>query len=161
MDVYLVCGSKSDLGVAEECKNLLDSFAVSYRMFIASAHRSPDKIDEIVEKAEQEKVKVIIALCGFAAHLPGVIAAKTTIPVVGVPLDSSPLLGVDSLLSIVQMPGGVPCAGMGIGKSGAKNAAIFAIQILALKDQKLRNRLLAYRKEQRDKIEEANRELSY
>jgi len=157
--VYVVCGSKSDLEYGKECTRILDKLGIESRIFIASAHRSPEKVNEVIEKGEREGVGVIIALAGFAAHLPGVIASKTIIPVIGVPINSSPLLGIDALLSIVQMPGGVPCAGVGIGKSGAQNGAILAGEILALQDAKIKQKLQELRLEQKEAIEEANREL--
>ncbi|HOQ67893.1 MAG TPA: 5-(carboxyamino)imidazole ribonucleotide mutase [Candidatus Atribacteria bacterium] len=158
--VYVVCGSKSDLEYGKECVRILDELDIESRIFIASAHRSPEKVDEIVKKGEEEGVEVIIALAGFAAHLPGVIASKTIVPVIGVPINSSPLLGIDALLSIVQMPGGIPCAGVGIGKSGAQNGAILAGEILALQDNKIKEKLQEFRLEQKKAIEKANEELS-
>ncbi|MDI3542969.1 MAG: 5-(carboxyamino)imidazole ribonucleotide mutase [Candidatus Atribacteria bacterium] len=157
--VYVICGSKSDLEYGKECIRMLDRLGVDSQIFVASAHRSPETVDEIVEKGEKEGVGVFIALAGFAAHLPGVIASKTIIPVIGVPINSSPLLGIDALLSIVQMPGGVPCAGVGIGKSGAQNGAILAGEILALQDSKVRQKLQELRLEQKETIKKANEEL--
>lgn len=113
-----------------------------------------------MKKGEEEGIGVIIALAGFAAHLPGVIASKTIVPVIGVPINSSPLLGIDALLSIVQMPGGIPCAGVGIGKSGAQNGAILAGEILALQDSKIKEKLQEFRLEQKKAIEKANEELN-
>ncbi|HOQ50915.1 MAG: 5-(carboxyamino)imidazole ribonucleotide mutase [Atribacterota bacterium] len=158
--VYVVCGSKSDLEYGKECIKILDKLGIESRIFVASAHRSPDKVDEIVKKGEEEGIGVIIALAGFAAHLPGVIASKTIVPVIGVPINSSPLLGIDALLSIVQMPGGIPCAGVGIGKSGAQNGAILAGEILALQDSKIKEKLQEFRLEQKKAIEKANEELN-
>ena len=135
--VYVVCGSKSDLEYGEECIKILDKLGIESRIFVASAHRSPDKVDEIVKKGEEEGIGVIIALAGFAAHLPGVIASKTIVPVIGVPINSSPLLGIDALLSIVQMPGGIPCW-CGNWKIRSSKRAILAGEILALQDSKIK-----------------------
>lgn len=135
--VLIVVGSKSDVNVMGETIKVLTEFKVTSELVIASAHRTPDKVKDLVKKANKSGVKVIIAAAGMAAHLAGAIASRTTLPVIGVPLDSSALSGLDALLSTVQMPSGVPVATMAIGKTGAKNAAIFAIQILALSDEKL------------------------
>jgi phosphoribosylaminoimidazole carboxylase PurE protein len=143
--VSIVLGSQSDLGVMEETLSGLLSFGIPHEIVIASAHRSPERTRRQVRVAEARGVKLFIAAAGGAAHLPGVIAAETTLPVVGVPIDSSSLKGMDSLLSIVQMPGGVPVACMAIGKAGAKNAAVFAAQCLALDDAALARRLRRFK----------------
>ena len=135
MSVYVVIGSAHDRDYARECVEMLQYFAIDYQFFIASAHRSPEKIDEILKQAETDKIQVIIAMAGYAAHLPGILAAKTLCPVIGVPLDSSSLLGLDALFSIVQMPVGIPCASVGIGHAGAKNAAILAAEIIGVHDE--------------------------
>ncbi len=155
--VYVICGSANDQKYVAECAKILTRFNIAYRVFIASAHRTPEKVEEVVRTAEKEGAQCIIAMAGFAAHLPGVIASKTLIPVIGVPLDTSSLLGVDALLSIVQMPGGIPVASTGIGKAGARNAALFTAQLLALGDENLREKLVAYRDSLRKEVEEANR----
>jgi 5-(carboxyamino)imidazole ribonucleotide mutase len=139
-------GSKSDWPVMELTCKMLERFGVPYTMMVLSAHRSPRKTREFARSAARKGLKVIIAGAGMAAHLPGAIASETVLPVIGVPLAGSPLSGVDSLHSIVQMPSGVPVATMAIGKAGASNAAILAAQILALEDADLRRRLKSYKK---------------
>ena len=149
--VGIIMGSDSDLQVMQEAANVLKQFEIPYEIGIYSAHRSPHRTNEYVRSARQRGLKVIIAGAGSSAHLAGVAAAETTLPVIGVPIDSSPLSGLDSLLSTVQMPPGVPVATMGIGKSGATNAGILAVQILALEDEKLMKRLVDH-KERLEKI---------
>ncbi len=144
-------GSKSDLPVMEACTKTLEEFGVPYDVKVLSAHRTIDEVLAFCEKAEEE-YEVIIAAAGYAAHLGGVIAAKTVLPVIGVPLDASPLKGIDSLLSIVQMPGGIPVATVTIGKAGAKNAAVLAVEIMAIKYPELKEKLKAYREEMRKKV---------
>ena len=139
-------GSARDQEVMLKGAKLLEEFDVSYQMEVSSAHRNPDKTKKLAQEAEKKGIKAIIAGAGMAAHLPGVIASHTTLPVIGVPLSASSLMGLDSLLSIVQMPSGIPVATMAIGEAGAKNAAILAIQILALSDEKLRSRLEEFKK---------------
>jgi phosphoribosylaminoimidazole carboxylase PurE protein len=139
--VTILLGSQSDLSVMEETVNTLRAFNIPHELIIASAHRSPQRTRQKIRSAEANGTKVFIAAAGGAAHLPGVIAAETTLPVIGVPIDSSSLKGMDALLSIVQMPGGVPVATMAIGKAGARNAALFAAQCLALHDAALARRL--------------------
>src|SRR3989442_2409582 len=143
-------GSDSDLPIMQEAANVLKQFEIPYEIGVYSAHRSPHRTAEYVKSARRRGLKIIIAGAGSSAHLAGVTAAETTLPVIGVPIDSSPLSGFDSLLSTVQMPPGVPVASMGVGKSGATNAAIFALQILALSDAKLTKKLGEY-KEQLEK----------
>ncbi len=145
-DVAVVMGSKSDMPVMELTGKMLEEFGITYKMFVMSAHRNPDKTAEFARNARRRGVKVFIAGAGMSAHLPGAIAAMTTLPVIGVPLSSSPLSGLDSLHSIVQMPTGVPVATMSIDAAGAKNAAILAAQILSLGDGRLRKRLRAYKR---------------
>ncbi len=153
MKVLVITGSESDLTLARETVKLLEEFGIPYRIEVASAHRSPERVIRIIKEAEKDGVEVIIAMAGMAAALPGVIAAHTILPVIGVPVNSSPLNGMDALLSIAQMPGGVPVATMAIGKAGAKNAAILAAEILGLKDQKLQKRLKSYREKLAEDIE--------
>jgi len=160
MSVYVVIGSKHDINYASKCIELLDKFEIEHRLFIASAHRTPEKIDEILQLVEENHIQVLIAMAGYAAHLPGVLAARAVCPVIGVPLDSSSLLGLDALFSIVQMPAGIPCACVGIGISGAKNAAILATEILALQNSQLKDRIKAYREEMKEAVIQANRELN-
>ena len=134
-DISIVIGSKSDEPYLLECKKVLDAVGISYELEVTSCHREPDKAREYAMGLKRRGVKVVIAMCGYSCALPGFIASYTDLPVVGVPLPTSPLNGIDSLLSIVELPGGVPVATMGIGKSGAKNAALFACRILHLKPQ--------------------------
>jgi len=145
--VLIVMGSDSDLPVVEEAGKVLDEFGIPFEMTIASAHRTPGRVIELSAGAEKRGVEVIIAAAGAAAHLAGVIASHTILPVIGIPIDSSPLQGFDSLLSTVQMPPGIPVATMAVGKAGAKNAAILAAQIIGRKDRAVVKRLLAYRKQ--------------
>ncbi len=158
--VLIIMGSDTDLPVMEETAKILKGFDIPYRMTVASAHRTPQRVLKLVKDAEKEGVDVIIGGAGMAAHLPGVIASHTTLPVVGVPIDASPLEGIDALLSMVQMPPGIPVATMAVGKAGAKNAAILAAQIIARKDQKIAARLLDYRKKISKDIEKKSRKIS-
>ncbi len=149
--VAVVMGSRSDMPVMESCLKTLEEFGVPFDVKVLSAHRTIDEVIAFCEGAE-ETYDVIIAAAGYAAHLGGVIAAKTTLPVIGVPLDASPLKGIDSLLSIVQMPGGIPVATVTIGKAGAKNAAVLAVEIMAIKYPELRQKLKEYREKMRKKV---------
>lgn len=142
--VGIIMGSKSDIPAMEEAVRILEKFEIPYEMKILSAHRTPDETAGYVKGLAGRGVKVLIAGAGWAAHLAGIAAANTTIPVIGVPLDSSPLNGMDSLLSTVQMPPGVPVATMSIGKGGAYNAAVFSVRILALSDPDLGRRYAAF-----------------
>lgn len=144
--VLILVGSKSDEEVMSGAKEILDEFGVPYKFEVASAHRAPQKVSELAKSAQSEGFGVIICGAGYSAHLAGAVAANTTLPVLGVPIDSSPLKGLDSLLSTVMMPSGVPVATFTIGKSGAKNAALFAVQILALSDEALSEKLKNYKK---------------
>jgi phosphoribosylaminoimidazole carboxylase PurE protein len=152
-------GSDSDLPVMQEAGAMLQEFGIEYEMTIASAHRTPKKVLEYSLSAEKRGLKVIIAGAGWAAHLAGVVASQTTLPVIGVPIDSSPLKGLDALLATVQMPGGVPVATMSLGKAGAKNAGVFAAQIIAVSDVKVANRLKVYKVEMERDVEEKARRL--
>jgi phosphoribosylaminoimidazole carboxylase PurE protein len=151
--VSVLMGSDSDLPILRETTKILKAFSIPYDIAISSAHRSPDKTIRYAQEASKRGVEVIIAGAGGAAHLAGVIAAHTLLPVIGIPIDSSPLRGLDSLLSTVQMPGGVPVATMAIGKAGAKNAGILAAQILSLKYPEIRKALEDYRKGLTAKVE--------
>ena len=144
--VLILMGSARDQEVMLKGAKLLEDLDISYQMEVSSAHRNPEKTKRLAQEAEKKGVKVIIAGAGMAAHLPGVIASHTTLPVIGVPLSASSLSGLDSLLSMVQMPSGIPVATMAIGEAGSKNAAILAIQILALSDEKLKNKLEEFKK---------------
>jgi 5-(carboxyamino)imidazole ribonucleotide mutase len=143
--VGIIMGSDSDVEVMQEAGNILKQFDIPYEMGVYSAHRSPHRTADYVKSARERGLRLIIAGAGASAHLAGVTAAETTLPVIGVPIGSSPLLGFDALLSTVQMPPGVPVATMGVGKSGATNAAIFAVQVLALEDDRLMQRLIEYK----------------
>ena len=143
--VVIAFGSQNDLVFAEAAKEILEKFGVPYSIEVMSAHRSLDKTIEFAETAEEKGIRVIIACAGMSAHLPGVIAAKTVLPVIGVPLPTSEIKGVDSLYSMVQMPGGVPVGTMAIGKAGVKNAAIFAIEIISLSDDNLKKKLKEFK----------------
>ncbi|RMG29275.1 MAG: 5-(carboxyamino)imidazole ribonucleotide mutase [Gammaproteobacteria bacterium] len=145
--VGLVMGSDSDWPVMEKAAQMLERFAVPYEARVVSAHRTPDLLFEYAATARDRGLACIIAGAGGAAHLPGMLAAKTTLPVLGVPVPSRHLKGMDSLLSIVQMPKGVPVATFAIGEAGAANAALFAVALLAVTDEELAHRLAAYRRE--------------
>ena len=147
LDVLVLMGSPSDESTMEDTAKILQKFEVPFRMAVASAHRTPDKVRRLVEEAEKDGCRVFIAGAGWAAHLAGVVASLTVRPVIGVPIPSSPLNGLDSLLSTVQMPGGIPVATVALGNGGAQNAALLAISILALSDDTLKSKLEDYRKE--------------
>ncbi len=150
--VLIVMGSDSDLSLMEEAAKVLEHFKISYQMTVSSAHRTPERTVRIVRSAEKNGIEVIIAGAGAAAHLAGVIASHTVLPVIGVPIDSSPLKGIDALFSTVQMPPGIPVAAMAIGKAGAKNAAIFAVEILGIKDPVITSSLKDYRKKMASEV---------
>jgi phosphoribosylamine--glycine ligase len=158
--IGIVMGSDSDLAVMQGCVEQLQKFGLRYEITVASAHRSPERAATYSATARDRGLKVIIAAAGMAAHLAGVLAAHTTLPVIGVPIDSSSLNGLDALLSTVQMPPGVPVATMGIGKAGAKNAAILAVQILAVADPELEVKLVAFKAEMAAQVEEKARQLA-
>lgn len=157
--VLIIMGSDSDLPVMEEGAKVLAEFGVPYEMRISSAHRSPQRTAHLAAEAAGRGIRVIIAGAGMAAHLAGVIAAETCLPVIGVPMGGSALGGLDALYSTVQMPGGIPVATMAIGKAGAKNAGIFAVQILALADPRLKEGLKAFRERMAREVEEKDRAL--
>lgn len=142
--VSVVMGSDSDLGVMEESVKILKDFQIPCEVVLTSAHRSPERTSAFAREAAGRGVRVIIVGAGAAAHLAGVIASQTLLPVIGVPIDATALQGLDALLSTVQMPGGVPVAAMAIGKAGAKNAALMAIRILAIADEALQKKLQNY-----------------
>jgi len=150
--VTVIMGSISDRETMEKAAEVLDELGISYEMKVLSAHRSPDLLFEYVAQLEGKGFKVIIAGAGGAAHLPGVIASRTLLPVIGVPIETKVMGGLDSLLSIVQMPGGVPVATMGIGN--AKNAGLMAAHILAVENSKIRERLKGYRNNMAQKIKD-------
>ena len=157
--VGILMGSDSDLEVMREAEKRLDSFGVPYETHIMSAHRTPERAAEYASSAEQRGLQAIICGAGAAAHLAGAIAANTTLPVIGIPIDSSSLKGLDALLATVQMPAGIPVATMAIGKAGAANAGIFAAQIVARTDQAVAAKLTQYKKEMAAGVEERDRKL--
>ena len=150
--VYIVMGSDSDWNVMQHAVAILEDFNIAHGVKIISAHRPPDLLFQFAEEARSLGVQCIIAGAGGAAHLPGMIAAKTTVPVLGVPVNSKYLQGIDSLLSIVQMPKGVPVASFAIGDAGAANAGLFAVALLAVNNSELGERLIAFRQEQKEKV---------
>jgi 5-(carboxyamino)imidazole ribonucleotide mutase len=150
--VGLIMGSKSDWDTMQHAAQLLETLGVPHETKVVSAHRTPDLLFEYAESAESRGIQVIIAGAGGAAHLPGMAAAKTTLPVLGVPVESKALQGIDSLLSIVQMPAGVPVGTLAIGKPGAINAALLAASIVALNNPEVRERLRAFRAEQTNAV---------
>ena len=162
--VAILMGSDSDLPTVREACAVLDTFGVPFEVRVLSAHRSPEDLASYVEQAEHKGVQVFIAAAGGAAHLAGVVAAHTIRPVVGIPIQTSALNGLDSLLSTVQMPGGVPVATMAIGPAGARNAGLFAVQVLALADQTLTEKLRRHRiqtiEQLRQKDQRVQQELS-
>lgn len=151
--VLIMMGSDTDLPVMREAADILVNFGVPYEIRISSAHRSPVRTMTLASEAAGRGIRVIIAGAGMAAHLAGVIAAKTILPVIGVPMPGGALNGVDALYSTVQMPGGIPVATMAIGKAGAKNAGLFAVQVLALNDERLSRELNDYRDAMNTEVE--------
>ena len=143
--VGIIMGSQSDWEVMKEAKDQLDEFSISNEQLIISAHRTPNRILDYAKKSLENGIKVIIAGAGGAAHLPGMMASHTQIPVIGVPIESTSLNGIDSLLSIVQMPKGIPVATVSIGKTGAKNAAILAAEILSLQNEQIHKKLSSWK----------------
>lgn len=152
--IGVIMGSQSDWDTMSHASDILDAFEIPYEAKIVSAHRTPERLYEYAKTARTRGLKVIIAGAGGAAHLPGMVASLTTLPVLGVPVKSKALKGMDSLLSIAQMPGGVPVGTLAIGKSGAKNAALLAASILSLEDKNIEDGLLAWRQEQTDSVTE-------
>lgn len=150
--VSIVMGSRSDLPTMESCFNQLKEFGIPFEAHALSAHRTPDEVITLSEGAKDRGIKVFIAAAGGAAHLGGVVASSTTLPVIGVPIQTSALGGMDSLLSTVQMPGGIPVATVAIGKAGAKNAAILAAQIIALEDIELAEKLADFKTNMAEKV---------
>jgi 5-(carboxyamino)imidazole ribonucleotide mutase len=154
--VYVLMGSPNDRDKMEGVGKVLAEFGVAWKMVVASAHRTPDFTVETIRQAETAGAQVFICAAGYAAHLAGVVAAHTLRPVIGVPLDGSPLSGLDALYSTVMMPGGIPVATVTVGKAGATNAALLAVQILSLQDPSLVEKLREYRAKMREKIYRAN-----
>src|SRR5262245_52194975 len=159
IDVLILMGSDSDAPIMTAARDALTEFGLRSEMTVASAHRSPNRVMRLINEAPGRGVKVFIVGAGAAAHLAGVVAAHTTLPVIGVPIDSSALKGMDALLSTVQMPPGVPVATVAIGKPGATNAGVLAAQMIALGDRELSARLQSYKKKLEDKVEAAARAL--
>lgn len=157
MKAAIIMGSISDREIAEKAKKIFDKFGVETQMEVISAHRTPKRAFEFAESAEKDGIEVIIAIAGKAAHLGGVIAANTIVPVIGIPAKTSVMGGMDSLLSVVQMPKGIPVATVAI--DGGENAALLAISMLSLKYDELKNKLVDYRKELQDQVVEMNKEL--
>ncbi len=157
--VGILMGSDSDLSVMEEAARALEEFSIPFEMTVSSAHRTPARTARYARSARKRGIKIIIAGAGSAAHLAGFLAAETALPIIGVPIGSSALKGLDALLSTVQMPGGVPVACMAIGKAGARNAGIFAAQVLSVSNSGLRVRLKNFRKKQARKVEEKARKI--
>lgn len=153
MKVAIFIGSDSDFEVAKEALDILKEFQVSHKLEVTSAHRSPGRTVKLIESCEKDGVEVFIAVAGKAAHLAGVVAAHTICPVIGVPVESPALNGLDALLSTVQMPKGIPVATMGLGKSGAANAALLAIQVLGVEEPSLREKLKEYREKMVSRVE--------
>ena len=156
--IGIIMGSDSDYPYVEGGVNLLKKFNIPFIIEVSSAHRTPERTTELVKEFEKSGIKVIIAAAGGAAHLPGVIAAHTLLPVLGVPITSS-ISGLDSLYSIVQMPGGIPVAAFSIGSSGGINSVLFAMEILALEDSTIRDKLIDFRRDQSEKVLEKSARL--
>jgi len=152
LDISIIMGSKSDFPTMEHTCKILDQFGINYETKIISAHRTPKRLYDFCETAKERGIKIIIAGAGGAAHLPGMTAAMTDLPVLGVPVESRTLKGLDSLLSIAQMPAGIPVGTLAIGEAGAKNSALLAIAILSLSDDKLAKKLTEFRKNQTDSV---------
>jgi phosphoribosylaminoimidazole carboxylase PurE protein len=159
MKVVIFIGSESDYEVVQDAIQIFQEFEISFDLEVTSAHRSPKRTENLVKEFEKQGVEIFIAVAGKAAHLAGMVAAHTVLPVIGVPVRSSSLSGLDALLSTSQMPKGIPVACMGIGKSGASNAALLSIQILALKDLALKEKIEAYRRQMASKVEEASKKI--
>jgi phosphoribosylaminoimidazole carboxylase PurE protein len=159
MSVTIFLGSDSDFEIIKDGLEILKEFNVPFDLEISSAHRSPERTVRLIKEAEKQGTKVFIAVAGKAAHLPGVVASHTVLPVIGVPVENQELAGLDALLSIVQMPKGIPVATVALGKTGGVNAALLAISIMAANDMELKNKLEAYRKKMAEKIEESSRRL--
>lgn len=157
--ISVVMGSKSDWPTVKEACLILDQFGVDYDKNVISAHRMPDEMFDFAKNAVQNGTKVIIACAGGAAHLPGMVAANTPLPVIGIPGQTRALGGMDSLLSIVQMPAGIPVATTAIGKAGAKNAALLALQILGVTDPQIQQQIVQYRQQMHDEAKESGAHL--
>jgi phosphoribosylaminoimidazole carboxylase PurE protein len=159
MQVAVYIGSESDFEIVQDALGILKEFQVSFSAEVTSAHRSPERTLKLIRDAEEKGVEIFIAVAGKAAHLAGFVAAHTVLPVIGVPVESASLGGMDALLSTVQMPKGVPVATMGLGKAGALNAALLAIGILSLKQPKLRAKLRNYREKLASEVEKTSKKI--
>jgi 5-(carboxyamino)imidazole ribonucleotide mutase len=159
MDVAIFLGSESDLEVVRDALGLLEKFGVAHEIEVTSAHRSPERTRRLIQAAEEKGARVFIAVAGKAAHLAGFVAAHTVAPVIGVPVESPGLGGLDALLSTVQMPKGVPVATMGLGRAGGSNAALLAVEILSLKSPRLKKKLEEYRSSLAAQVEDASRKI--
>ncbi|MEE9390158.1 MAG: 5-(carboxyamino)imidazole ribonucleotide mutase [Candidatus Aminicenantaceae bacterium] len=159
MKIAIFIGSDSDYEVAKDALEILKEFEVPFALEVTSAHRSPSRTVELVKSYEEKGVEVFIAVAGKAAHLAGVVASHTVLPVIGIPVESSTLGGLDALLSTVQMPKGVPVATMGLGKAGASNAALLAVQILGLKDSALVSKMRDYREKMASQVESKSKKI--
>ena len=157
--VAVIMGSKSDLDIVQGTFDILEKFDIPFEARVLSAHRTPDEAADYAKSARERGIKVIICAAGMAAHLGGVVAAHTTLPVIGVPVASAPFNGLDALFSFVQMPPGIPVATVSAGKAGGKNAALSAASILALGDEKIAQKLADFRQEQRETVLKADEEL--
>lgn len=151
-EISIIMGSQTDWSIMSDASFILDELKITYEKKIISAHRTPDRMSEFAKSAASNGIKVIIAGAGGAAHLPGMVASYTQIPVLGVPIETQALNGLDSLYSIVQMPAGIPVATFAIGRAGAKNAALFAAKILSLENKNISNSLKKWRKNQSEKV---------
>ena len=160
IDVAIIMGSDSDLPVVEAIFPILDSFGVKFTKNVMSAHRTPQDVMQLIRNSEKNGCKVFIAAAGMAAHLAGAVAAHSIKPVIGIPIESGGMGGIDSLLSTAMMPPGVPVATVAVGKSGAKNSAILAVQILATADEELSQKLKDYKKNMRDEVLEKDKNLN-
>jgi len=159
MSVTIFLGSDSDFEIIKEGLDILKEFGVPFNLEVTSAHRTPERTAKLIKEAEKSGTKVFLAVAGKAAHLPGVVASQTVLPVIGVPVESPALAGLDALLSMVQMPKGIPVATVALGKAGGANAALLAISILALSDGELGKKLVSYRQKMAEKVEDSSRRL--
>ena len=159
MKVAVFIGSDSDFEVVKDALDILKEFRISYKLEVTSAHRSPERTVKLIKSSEEDGAEVFIAVAGKAAHLAGIVAAHTVRPVIGVPVKSSALNGMDALLSTVQMPKGIPVATMGLGKSGAVNAALLAVQVLGLKEPSLKEKLKEYREKMASEVESKSKKI--
>lgn len=160
VQVGVIMGSFSDWDTMQHCCSVLDELDITYEKEVVSAHRTPDDMFQYAKTAEERGLQIIVAGAGGAAHLPGMVASQTLLPVIGIPVQTRALGGMDSLLSIVQMPGGVPTATMAIGQAGATNAGIYAAQIISLSNETVRSKLMEYRNKMKDNVTEMRNDLA-